>query len=617
MGDSLADQGKASQALHLDAGAGALPACTVKPTPEPRPAFTALFVEYTMRQNAMLSKPLDRLLAELEAARTEFAPGTGARVVALLAELERREIPDIACLIRYHETLLFLRAFPHNLSVVRQSERALNKFIGRVERLRSAGVDLSPLDPLEVSGITGTTIEDTLSFDVVRWLARRFPRQVEIVWDGSEQERLMANTWPRFLPLLEEDADVEASIPWRDWLRAARGRESELEWLLRLFERLALPPRQNSELYDGLQIIVRWRLDNLRASRTRNWRRPARFYFHRAALLRRADVSLADELAASPPPLTHPSRQQGGAVLDLVREVMAVRYRELYGTTLGDPRQVVRAQPGRGIEMYLWGLPPERRLPLRAYLAGMTVKNGVPINYIEAITLFEWTEIGFNTFYTFRDGETAWVYAQALRMIRQLHRVRCISVYPYQIGKDNKEAIESGAFWFYRKLGFRPGRPELVRLTEAEERKIASRPGYRTSSRTLRRLADGHIFYELPDAEKGAWDRFSARKIGLKVNQKMSDEFDGDADRFRAASAARAARILGVQAEAFRGAALKALEDFSLVLELIPDLPRWSSQEKGMLARIIRAKAGANETEYVRLLQSHARLRAAMLKLGS
>ncbi len=564
----------------------------------------------------MPSKALDRLLSELDAARTEFAPGTGARVVALLGQLESREIPETECLIRCHETLLFLRAFPHNLAVVRQSERALNRFVDRVQKLRSSGVDLSPLDPLEVSGITGTTIEDTLSFDVVRWLARRFPRNVEIVWDG-EEERLMANTWPRFLPLLEEDADVEASVPWRDWLHAARGRGSELGWLLRQFERLPLSARQKSELYDGLQFIVRWRLNNLRASRTRNWRGPARFYFHRGPLLRRADVSLADEFAAHPLPLTHLSRRQGGAVLDLVREVMAVRYRELYGTTLGDPQQVVRAQPGRGIEMFMWGLPPERRLPLRAYLAGMTLKNGVPINYIEAITLFEWTEIGFNTFYTFRDGETAWVYAQALRMIRRLHRVRCISVYPYQIGKDNEEAIESGAFWFYRKLGFRPGRTELARLTEAEERKIASRPGYRTPARTLRRLAEGHIFYELPEAEKGAWDRFSTRKIGLKVSQKMSEEFDGDADRFRASSVARAEHILGVQAKTFRGAAQKAFQDFSLVLELMPDLGSWSTQEKQMLVRIIRAKAGTNETEYVRLLQSHSRLRAAMLKLGS
>ena len=72
-----------------------------------------------------------------------------------------------------------------------------------------------------------------------------------------------------------------------------------------------------------------------------------------------------------------------------------------------------------------------------------------------------------------------------------------VSVYPYQLGHDNDEAIESGAFWFYRKLGFRPGRAELRKLVEREEKKIAADPKYRTPARTLKRLAAGHVFYEL------------------------------------------------------------------------------------------------------------------------
>ena len=97
---------------------------------------------------------------------------------------------------------------------------------------------------------------------------------------------------------------------------------------------------------------------------------------------------------------------------------------------------------------YFWGLPPEKRLPLRAYLAGFTVKNGVPINYVECISLFGWTEIGFNTFPAYRDGETAWIYAQTLRLLRQLQGTNAISVYPYQIGDGNEEAIGSGRSGF-------------------------------------------------------------------------------------------------------------------------------------------------------------------------
>ncbi len=215
---------------------------------------------------------------------------------------------------------------------------------------------------------------------------------------------------------------------------------------------------------------------------------------------------------------------------------MLVRYRELYGTTLGDPKSVVCAELERGVTIYMWNLLPDRRLPLRAYVAGFTLKNGVPINYVEAIGLCEWIEVGFNTFYTFRGGETAWIYAQTLRSLCHLTGATCISVYPYQLGHNNDEAIDSGAFWFYRKLGFRPGRRELLELTEREEAKIEAKRNYKTPARTLRRLAAGHAFYELPGSEPRAWDSFSTRNIGMRVNRRMAREFGGRSDRIRQAS---------------------------------------------------------------------------------
>ena len=308
--------------------------------------------------------------------------------------------------------------------------------------------------------------------------------------------------------------------------------------------------------------------------------------------------------------------------MDAVREVMAVRYRELYGTTLGDPRTVVRADLGRGVTMHFWGLPPTRRLPLRAYLAGYTLKNGVPINYVEAIGLCEWIEVGFNTFYTYRQGETAWIYAQALRCLRGLTDAKCISIYPYQIGQNNDEAIDSGAFWFYRKLGFRSGRADLQALCEREEKKISANPKYRTSPRTLKRFAEAHMFYELPETKSasygsGDWDKFSSRNLGFIVNQRMARQFDGDSQKIREASTAAVTRALEIERARWTPAQQQTLEDWSLVMALMPGLTRWSPDEKQRLVKIIRAKSGPNEMPYLRQTQHHLRLRAELLKLGS
>jgi hypothetical protein len=108
-------------------------------------------------------------------------------------------------------------------------------------------------------------------------------------------------------------------------------------------------------------------------------------------------------------------------------------------------------------------------------------------------------ESGFNLYYTFRDGETAWLYTRILRLMRQLLGVTVFSIDPYQVGHGNEEGIESGAFWFYRKLGFRPVKPELLKLTEAEETKAAKDPRHRTSAARLRKLAAGHMLFSLTD----------------------------------------------------------------------------------------------------------------------
>jgi len=565
----------------------------------------------------MPTPSITHLLDQLEQSKDRYGRGEAARVEKLLDALTRRRFTDAESLIRFHEALLFLRAFPQGPGVVARTERILNGFHQRVADLRAQGADISPFDVYEVLGIAGTTMEDTLNFDAVRWLVRHIPRNVEIVWDGYEEDRALAATWPRFMPLVEEDGDVEANIPWRCWLDAARGRERELEWLVRRFEQLPCSPREKVEIYGSLRLPVRWRIENLPLSRTRN-RWPARsFYYHHDPLITRKQVSLERELAQPAPALKRVSLAEGRRVIDKIQEVMLVRYRELYGTTLGDPRSVVRADVGRGTVIYLWGLPPERRLPLRAYLAGFTVKNGVPINYIEAIGLCEWIEIGFNTFYTFRGGETAWIYAQVLRLLNHYMGAECISVYPYQIGDGNEEAIESGAFWFYRKLGFRPGRPDLLRLCEREEQRIAAKPGYKTSARILRQLAKAHVFYELPSAESGAWDRFSTRNIGLQVNRVMAREYGGDSVRMRRTTTEKVARALGVSVSQWTSVETQAFENWALVLALVPDLAGWTAGEKADLLRIIRAKAAGDEMRYLRLTQRHQQLRRQLLRLGS
>ena len=282
----------------------------------------------------------------------------------------------------------------------------------------------------------------------------------------------------------------------------------------------------------------------------------------------------------------------------------------------------MKASLGRGTEAFVIGVPPEYRLPLRAYHAALIFKNGVPVAYFEGLSLFERMESGFNLYYTFRDGETAWLYARILRLMRQLLGVTVFSIEPYQIGHENEEGIDSGAFWFYRKLDFRPVRPELMKLTLSEEQKISAKPDYRTSARTLRRLAGGHLLFDLEvpagyESILSDWDQFAVRSLGLAIQRRMAQDFNGEVGKIRTASGQFVKRALALKTDRWREPELNALENLALVLAMIPGVERWSADEKHLTAQIIRAKARTDEARYLRLMQRHTKLRGGVIALGS
>src|SRR4029077_16806485 len=164
-----------------------------------------------------------------------------ARTARILTRAGQVRFADVPSLTRLHETLLVLRAFPPSPRVLRQCESLLRSFWRRVEALRRAGADMDDFDPLEVSGIAGTTMQDALGLDLVRWLVKRLPGKVEIAWNDYDDERAMRAVWPRLMPLLEEDTLAEASIPWRKWLESAQGSSSKSPaWLIDRFAALPL-----------------------------------------------------------------------------------------------------------------------------------------------------------------------------------------------------------------------------------------------------------------------------------------------------------------------------------------------------------------------------------------
>ena len=541
-----------------------------------------------------------------------------SRIARALAALSRAAARDEAQLLRLHDRLLFLLAYPTSRRLRRLCESVLRSIPERVRRLEAAGADMSAFDDPEVAGVAGTTITTDFSFDLARDLRRRHGRRIAIDWGAADAWDRARATWPQFLPLLEEEALADANVPYLDWLGAAAGsRSRDADWLLSRYEKLRLPGSDRAEHWDAMGVPISFDLRASRASRTRMRLPGPPLFFHREPLLARRDVSLAEIFAAPPLPVRRLSRREGERICGLVRDATAARYREFYTFTYADPATVLSARPGRGLEIFLMGVEPGRRLPLRSAYGGFFVKNGVPVGYIEGLAFCERLEIGFNVYYAFREGESAWIYAQVLKLHRDALGVTSFSIDPYQLGFENAEAIDSGAFWFYRKLGFRPTDAGVAARVEREERRMKEDPAYRSSKRTLESLVTHNLLYEVPGTAAGHWDRFHVRNIGLAVNRRMAREFGGDAEALREASERRVAAILGLRPRGMSPLERKAFAEYAPVLDAVPDLPRWTKAELRGVAEVLRARAGASERRYLRLFQRHERLRRALIALGS
>src|SRR5881392_1494562 len=513
-----------------------------------------------------------RLVDALAAVASRYDPVARKEKLRLLDALEGRGLRRPATLLRLHETLCFLQAYADGPEVLERVDRALAEFPQRVMRLGPAA-----RKRLHDSGIANATLDYPFGFPMARWLTSRFPRDCEVAWARFEDTERLDETLSLLATAAEGDAFSEGGMGWRAWLRVAKDgrRMTDLQLLVELFERTGLPAETRDWLYESLALPIQWAPRSVGASRTLGRLPPSRAFFHADGLERRVPP-LVESLARRPPSLRPAPRALAESLIDAARVAMATRQRELHAFSHPNPDDVLLVDGERGVRLAFVGLLPGFRLPLEGYYAFLALKNGIPVAYGGGWELFGTLDFAVNVFASFRQGESAFLATELLRAYRRIFGMRTIVVDRYQLGHESTEALRSGSFYFYHRLGFRPRDPAVLRVLEAEQAKIAADRSYRSPVPVLKRLAGAEVYLSLPGGLPAPEKRLRATDVAALVARFVAREYGGDRVAAVRETAARVGLVLGVPRRAsWPLSERRAFEGMSLVAALIEDLARW------------------------------------------
>ncbi|MFO1306594.1 MAG: hypothetical protein U1F54_22950 [Burkholderiales bacterium] len=428
----------------------------------------------------------------------------------MLREAARFRLRTAAELAQLHEDLLFIVAFPSSLAARRQARSMLRAIAQRVRALPRAH-----RARLDDSGVAGSVTRHVFPFPIARLLAHG--ERAAIEWRDVEDESSLDGVVRPLLAPAAQEAFDSGEFGTREFVELARPADaaSELAWLT------SRPA--TADAWDDAEVTVAWHLGDSRRSVTHN-ALPGIAPVVRERM-RRPDKDIVAAVATPLEKIELLPRREASRVIECARAALAARCREVNAMTYPNPDEVWWCDLGDGAALAVIGIAPAHRLTLETNTGYLLLSNGMPIGYGGVTPLFRQANTGINIFDPYRGSEAAYLWTQMLRAFHTLYGSRRFVVNPYQFGAGNAEAIQSGAFWFYYRLGFRPADAQVAKQAAREAARLAADRKHRSDARTLRALASCDLYLDLPGYDpRDFFDESLIARAGARAARQLASD---------------------------------------------------------------------------------------------
>ena len=547
------------------------------------------------------------LLGQLEKLRRLHDDTNTPEKITLLKQLGRLRFDLAEELFTFHDILIYLRAYPDSPELLSIVEKLLQGFAARSDVRKFS-------EELASSGISGCPIDYRFFFHMSLWLAQNFKGKLCIDWGEVEDTEQLHALIPILCSFSESAQFDDFDFTAQQWLtRLKQPMESDGEFLVKRIAAIFNSDQVREATHDKLDMPFRLLPGKLCPSITHS-HYPVKSIIYTSKTKSQGRPRL-DELMQS---RFFRSRKMDATesrkLVDLARTTMVTHERDMDVFSKASNKDVRLLDCGEGLQFAMMGMQPKQRYLLPSIYGFLMLRNGVPIGYYQASVLFETADLALNIFSTFRGGDAAWVIAKALAVTHQLFGCTTFMLDGYQLGCNNKDGIDSGVWWFYYKLGFRPRDTAAKKLMRSELAKIKRNPRHRSSVSTLEKLAEYNMYFE-QDKKAAKIDVSLYWNIATGLSSYLSKRFGADRESGLRTCANEAAKRLGLRKlPAMTTNERYCWNGWAPLLLQLKGVERWNNENKKRMVRIMLAKGADSEARYSRLLQEHKVLQRAILK---